>query len=250
RGRPVGTVEREAGRGLPATDLVVDLGDKFTVKGRGVDATLSGTLNIRGGERAPLRVTGVVRTEKGTVSAYGQTLSIERGTLTFTGPPDNPTLNVFAIRPNLSQRVGVQVTGFALEPRVSLFADNAMPDSEKLAWLILGRSSEGLGPTDLAVLGTAASALLGGRSAQPLTDKIAAIVGLDEIAVRAGEGAESTIVSVGKRLSEKLTVSIERGIQGLGAVVRMRYQFNRRWSVETRTGSSNTINVFYTISFD
>jgi translocation and assembly module TamB len=258
RGRPpvaanrasVGGSSGGSGGGLPATDLVVDLGDKFAVKGRGVDAQITGTLALRGGERQPLRVNGVVRSDKGTVSAYGQTLAIERGTMTFTGPPDNPTLNVIAIRPNLTQRVGVQVTGFALEPRVALFADTAMPESEKLAWLVLGRSTEGLGPTDLAVLGTAASALLGGQTTQPLTNRLAALVGLDEIAVRRGEDSQATIVSVGKRLSDRLVLSVESGLQGLGAAVRLRYQVSSRWSVETRTGTSSTVNVFYSLSFD
>lgn len=256
-----------SGPRLPEADLALELGDEFDVRGRGVDVRLSGTLALKSAEGAPTRLTGTVRAARGTVSAYGQRLQIERGTLTFTGPLDNPTLNITAIRPNLPSRVGVQVTGFALEPRVALFSDTAMSDSDRLAWLVLGRSSEGLGPTDLAVLGTAAAALLGGDGAPPLTSRIAGAFGLDDISVRGSSTTanpvagqiptlagttplDETIVSVGKRVSDKLYVSVERSLQTFTAVLRLRYQFNPRWSVQTQTGTTNTIDLFYTLSFD
>jgi len=34
-------------------------------------------------------------------AAYGQKLEITRGEFTFTGPIDNPRLDVLAVRPNL-----------------------------------------------------------------------------------------------------------------------------------------------------
>jgi translocation and assembly module TamB len=231
-------------------DVGFDLGDRFRLQGRGVDAWLSGQIQVRATESGLVRIFGPVKVERGTVSAYGQTLTIERGTVTFNGPLDNPQLNLVAIRSGLPVRVGVQVTGFALEPRAALFSDPVMPDSERLAWLVLGRSSEALSPTDLTLLGTAASALMSSSDAVPLQTRIANAVGLDELAVRSADALESTIVAVGKRLSDKLYVSVERNLLGLGTVLALRYQFNRNWSLQGRTGFNNTVDLFYTISFD
>src|SRR5690606_4670194 len=107
-----------------------------------------------------LRVVGEVRTRRGTYRAYGQQLTIETGVLRFAGPYDDPALDIVAIRPNLrDQRVGVQIQGTAQRPQVALFSDPELPDSEKLAWLVLGRPTTGAG-AEAAVLQQATLALL------------------------------------------------------------------------------------------
>ena len=101
--------------------------------------------------------------------------------LRFTGPLDNPALDILAIRPNLSVRVGVQINGTALAPRVRLYSSPELPDAEKLAWLVLGRSAAA-GGAESAVLQQAAIALLGSRGG--MSGGIAQAFGLDEISFR------------------------------------------------------------------
>ena len=109
-------------------------------------------MNLRtsAGHSAP-QLSGEIRTIGGSYRAYSQQLQIETGVLRFTGPYDNPSLDVLAIRPNLSQRVGVQITGTALLPRVRLYADTDMTDAEKISWLMLGRAAAN-GGAEAAVL--------------------------------------------------------------------------------------------------
>jgi translocation and assembly module TamB len=90
---------------------------------------------------APPRITGEVKTVKGQYRAYGQQLDVETGVARFNGPFDNPALDILAIRPNLSQRAGVQITGSAQSPRVKLYSEPALSDAETLSWVILGRAS-------------------------------------------------------------------------------------------------------------
>ncbi len=75
----------------------IDLGDDFRISGQSLAAP---------------RLTGTVLAS-GNYQACGERLSIERGELRFTGPPDNPALDILAVRPNLLQKAGVQVTGRA-----------------------------------------------------------------------------------------------------------------------------------------
>src|SRR5690606_35876670 len=130
-----------------AVDLRVDLGDHLRLKGRGLDTRLAGELHITapGGQ---LALFGTVRTVAGTYDAYGQKLAIDRGNLLFNGPVENPRLDIEATRRNTDIRVGVAVTGTALDPRIRLFSDPEMSEMDKLSWLVLGRASSGLGGAD------------------------------------------------------------------------------------------------------
>ena len=59
----------------------------------------------------------------------------------FTGRYDNPALDILALRPNLTQRVGVQITGTARSPRVRLFSDPVLSEAETLSWLQWARGA-------------------------------------------------------------------------------------------------------------
>ena len=87
---------------------------------------------------------------------------IERGELRFTGAADNPALDILAVRPNMTQKVGVIVTGRAQAPHVELYSQAGLSEAETLSYLVLGRSSSG-GGAETALLQRAAAALLSGR---------------------------------------------------------------------------------------
>ena len=88
---------------------------------------------------------GVIQASDGTYKAYGQKLVIERGSLAFTGPVDNPRLDIQAMRPQSATasssdvKVGVLISGTAQDPRVRLYSEPPMSETEKLSWLVLGR---------------------------------------------------------------------------------------------------------------
>ncbi|MBU2287417.1 MAG: translocation/assembly module TamB domain-containing protein, partial [Gammaproteobacteria bacterium] len=146
----------------PDVAVEFDLGNDFAVQGRGITTRLEGKLDIRSTSlTAPPRITGEVRTVKGRYRAYGQELDVETGLARFNGPFDNPSLDILAIRPNITQRAGVQITGTAQSPRVKLYSEPALPDAETLSWVVLGRSSAA-GGAESAVLQQAALAIIGG----------------------------------------------------------------------------------------
>jgi translocation and assembly module TamB len=111
-----------------AVDLTASLGDQFKLRGKGVDATLGGSLQLRRSGDRPPRVNGTIRVVSGNYAAYGQKLAIERGVITFSGPYDNPSLDILAVRkpPNDEQpsdtnvQAGVEVRGTAQSPSARL----------------------------------------------------------------------------------------------------------------------------------
>lgn len=235
----------------PDINIEIDLGDDLRVRGRGLDTRLRGKLSVVNGPtlQSMPRLTGTIRTDRGTFRAYGQDLQVERGHITFNGALDNPTLDIIAIRPHLDEmRVGVHVRGTAQLPWVQLFSDPAMPDSEKLSWLVLGRSSAGA--ADAALLQQAALALLSG-SGRGITGELADALGLDELSFKGGEnGVASGSVTLGKRFSRNFYVAYERGLDATMGTLYFFYDLSRRLKLRGETGTESAIDLIYTISYD
>ena len=242
-----------------AVDLEADLGDAFRLRGMGIDAELNGILHVRtAGGQAP-RVNGAIRVVNGTYKAYGQNLTIERGVLTFSGPYDNPSLNILALRkrPEGEQltetnvEAGVQVRGTALAPVAKLVSTPTVPDSEKLSWLVLGHGMEGTSGNEASVLSAAAGALLGGPGkGGGFQSRVANALGLDELGLSQAKGLESTVVTVGKRISSRAYLSFEQGATTASSLVKLRYKLNPRVTLQFQTGTNTALDVLYSWAFD
>jgi translocation and assembly module TamB len=235
------------------SDLLIelDLGPDFQVRGRGLDTRLAGKLSLRAVDREPPNLTGTVRTVRGTYRAYGQRLDIEQGIVRFVGAFDNPMLDILAIRPKLSQRVGVQVNGTALSPIVRLYAEPDLPEAEKLAWLVLGRSAGGSGG-EAALLQQAALALLGGSGRGPSASLTQAL-GLDELSFAGSNTSDTTTgatVTIGKRLSNDFYVAYESGLAGTLGVFTIFYDLSRRLTLRAQTGTQSAVDLIWTLRYD
>jgi translocation and assembly module TamB len=229
-----------------ALNLRVDLGDKLRLRGRGLDSGLQGDLRITSPE-GKLALNGTVRAVEGTYAAYGQKLTIDRGTVSFNGPAENPRLDIQATRPNLDVRVGVNITGNAQNPRVRLFSEPEVSEIDKLSWLVLGRASDGLGRTDTALLQRAAMALLAGEG-EGLTDQFIKAIGLDELSLRQSDGdTRETILSLGKQLSRRWYVGYERGLNSTTGTFQLIYRIAQRFTLRAQSGSDNSLDVIWII---
>jgi len=247
---PSGNGGRPPAQVLPAAlrnaqvDLEVALGEKLQIRGRGLDTQLRGDLRLStpGGRPA---LNGTVRAVSGTYVAYAQRLVIERGELVFTGAPENPRLDVLAIRPNLDVRVGVAVTGPLQSLHVRLYSDPEMADMDKLSWLLLGRPSDGLGRTDTALLQRAAVALLAGEDRAP-SDQLMAQLGITDFSVRQSDSeTRETIVSLGRQLSQRWYVGYERSVNATTGSWQLIYRVAQRFTVRAQSGADNSLDFIW-----
>ena len=236
----------------PDVLVVFNLGDDFAVQGHGLTTRLTGELEIRsnGGLGSPPRVTGEIRTDRGKFRAYGQQLDVETGVVRFNGAMDNPALDILALRPNISVRAGVQITGTTQSPRVRLYSDPVLPDAEKLSWVVLGHGTAN-GGAEAALLQQAALALLGRRGVGQ--GDVASRLRLDEVGFRApadGETASGAVLTVGKRLSQNLYVTYESSLSGALGTLFIFYDLTRNLTLRGQTGSRSAVDLIYTVSFD
>lgn len=264
-------------------DVELDLGEHFTLRGRGIAAQLGGQLRVRSAAAASQSLptgSGNISVTKGTYEAYGQKLTIDRGILSFAGPINNPGLDILAVRKNLAVEAGVAITGTALSPRVRLVSTPSVPDGEKLAWLTLGHGLDSLSGSELDVLTAAATAFVSRDGGPSFTDRIARSVGLDELSVGNISGGTSSIaaastsslsgastsslsgtsatagtveqraLTLGKRISSRLYLTYEMGLGSATRVARLQYELSRRWSVRAQAGTQSALDLFYTLRFD
>ena len=244
---------------LPLTlDVDVDLGNRLTFAGAGLETTLTGRVRVTTSADGRLIGNGTIVATNGTYVAFGQRLTIDRGRLIFDGPLDNPALDVVALRKNLAVEAGVELTGTAKLPRVRITSNPPVPENEALAWLITGEApSSGRG--DLAALSAASAALLT-TNGRPLTTTIAQSMGLDDISVRnssstiAGaanpNAASGQVIVFGKRLTDKLTVGFEQGLSIATNALRIEYALSNTLTVRVEAGTISGVGIVYRRSFD
>ncbi|MDP5009235.1 MAG: translocation/assembly module TamB domain-containing protein, partial [Glaciimonas sp.] len=94
----------------------------------------------------------------------------------------------------------------------------------------------------------AALALLGNYGGK----KIASGIGLDEFSIGSSESGitDSQVVSIGKALTEKINLGYEQGISTAASILKLTWQFSRRWSMTLRGGTINGFDVLYNRRFD
>jgi len=262
--------------------LRIDLGDDFRLHGRGLNAQLTGALTLLGLTQYHPYAEGSIRVKKGTYMAYGQILNITRGIISFSGPVDNPGLNIRAMRngvsdseriittnaetvnntgeitgSNFSQttsnnvqnvNAGVEITGSGLDPRIKLVSEPNVPDTEKLSWLVLGHGTDLAGKNDFAMLSLAAGAVLSQGDSMPLQTKLARAAGLDEFGFT-GSDAETASLTFGKRLSSQLYLSYVKSVSGLLDVARLTFNITPRWALQAETGTESAVDALYTFRF-
>jgi translocation and assembly module TamB len=234
------------GGGTVTLRMGFDLGPDFRVSGRGLDTRLTGKVQVVGVSGGMPQITGLIATAGGTYEAYGQRMKIERGELRFTGPADNPALDILAIRPNMTQKVGVLVTGRAQFPHVELYSDAGLSEAETLSYIVLGRSSTG-GGAETALLQRAATALLAGRAGTG-TGFIGKL-GLDDLTV-AQDSTSGTLVRLGKRFGDNFYAAYERSLSGAMGTLFIFYDISRRVTLRAEAGERTGLDLIFTFAFD
>ncbi|MBB1160712.1 translocation/assembly module TamB domain-containing protein [Aquariibacter albus] len=243
RGAPPVAAARGPGRAMEL-DLRLSLGPRVLLRGRGIDTRLVGELRLSA-PRGLLAAQGEIRTERGSYEAYGQKLSISRGVVSFAGDLANPRLDIEAVRAISDSTVGVRVGGSAQAPRVKLFSDPELPDTDKLALLVTGRRYDSLAGSETLLLQRAAVALLSGEGGSEFN--LARSLRLDEFAVRQDETGtvRDTVVTVGKQLSERLYLGYERGLAAAAGRLQLIYRVAQRFTLRAQGGTDSALDLIW-----
>jgi translocation and assembly module TamB len=253
-------------RGQPlriATAVDVTFGDNVRYAALNLDTLITGQLRFEVEQSRSANARGTLDLT-GTYNAYGQVLEIERGQLFFTGPLDNPGLNVRAVRDldafgvdssfstGPITEVGVELTGTVQAPRTRVFSDPAMNETDALSYLLFGQPARGSGgglEAEQASTLQVAALSLGLQQALPAFQRIGSSLGLDELAVRSTT-ADAGEVMAGKYLSPRVYIRYSYGLFNRIGGLLLRFKVNNRWSIETLSGDQESMDLLYTVVKD
>lgn len=238
----------EQHNGLPlGIDVIVALGEKVHFQGFGLDAMLGGTLQVAQQPQQPPQLNGELVIREGRYRAYGQNLAISDGQLIFQGPPDNPGLDIRAIRkiPSENVVVGVQLSGTLQEPEARLFSEPGMEQSQAMSYLLTGRPLERGSKGDSNRIAQAL-ALYGLEKGSGVTEKLGDKLGVDEISVGSDWETDDAALMLGKQLSDRLYLTYAVGLFDAVSTVMLRYTLTRQLHLEARSSTrANSLDLIW-----
>lgn len=221
-------------------DLTIVLGEDVELSGYGLEGDLTGKIRVIAPPGEEMRAVGRLDVE-GEYTAYGQDLQITRGELTWSNNiVSDPRINIRAEREVVSAGVtaGIDVTGRASQPRASIWSDPNLPESEALAYLVLGRPLNTASTDEARQVDVAQAALSAGAGL--LASQLGARIGLDDAGVLESRTLGGSVFGVGKYLSPRLYVSYGVSIIGSGSALTLKYLLRKGFFAEIESSSVET----------
>lgn len=251
-------VTTESGTPIPLDAKIrISLGDDVRVKAFGFDGRLTGSLQVTDDGQRPATAAGNIAVARGRYEIYGQELDIERGALIYTGGVlSNPGLDLRVQREfnagafSDSMQVGAQVGGTLTAPSLRLFSTPAMPDSQILSYLILGRGPATESGSD-ENLQLQAAMLLGSQGVDFLGKELKDAFAIDEIGIDSGSDLNTSSFFIGKYLSPRLYVKYGIGLLEPINTFFLRYQLTEQLQLEsTSSTEAQGGDIIYVIEKD
>jgi len=170
------------------------------------------------GSTGELLARGEVQLVSGWFRSHGVNLEIRQGVLNYQDEIiTNPNLRIFAAREVGDVLAGVQVTGNAEAPVVTLYSRPAMPDRDILGYMLMGRAIDTENEeADMLMMGTGSllSSYGGGLSKLGITD-----------------------------------IDIQGLFTGTGGL-RLRRKIAEKWEVQSTIGTESGVDLFYIIELE
>ncbi len=232
---------------IRTTDLNLTLGKDVRLEAFGLTAELRGNLRLEEAPRRLQSVTGTISLRNAEFEAYGQVLTVERGRLTFTGPIDNPTVDVEAAKvvpyEERDYKISLLISGTAKELVTTIKSSPSLAEDDALALLLTGRTLSQISSQERSNVSGAALSM-GLLNAIGVTQNIATRLNLEEIIVEQDDEGNMEF-GAAVRLNRDVYLRYTYGVfSRLGGVL-LRYRLSNRISVQAKTGDSHSIEIRY-----
>jgi len=227
------------------TNIEIVLGRDVHFRGFGVNTYLTGNLLLSQTENGAFTGTGQVLTDDGFYTIWGQRLTVKEGRFSFSGPLDEPHLQLDATRTISGDNitVGVRVTGSASDPEVSFYSQPAMNESTVLHYLLTGQSPD---------QGTNSSSLLnnmvlsaGVFGSSEITEKLASKVGVSDFQVATSSDEDGTNLELSGYVSPDIYLKYGVSLYDDAKTMAMRYRLKQNLFIEAASGISSSLDVIY-----
>lgn len=243
----------EQDKGVPfkvETNVAVHIGDDFRLSAFGLKGNLQGDLKVAQREDGAY-VVGEVNILEGQYRSFGQDLLIKEGKILMNGPVDQPYVAITAIRnPDNTEddvTAGVKVTGPADQPKVTIFSDPAMPQSNALSYLLRGQDIDA--ESDGNAMYTALIGLSLAQSGK-VVGEIGEAFGVQDLQLDTQGAGDDSQVTVSGYILPGLQVKYGVGIFDSVGEFTVRYRLLKNLYVEAVNGLDNAVDLLYQFEFD
>ncbi|MGD9878632.1 MAG: translocation/assembly module TamB domain-containing protein [Reyranella sp.] len=185
------------------------------VRGRGLDAEMSGDLKVGGSPAAPAVVGGLTM-RRGEFDLLGRRLTFSRGVVTLDNLDRiDPRLDFLASTTVQSTTINVEIKGTARAPVISVTAGGLPPD-EAMAMLLFGKPASGLSPFELAQAAQGLAELTGASPESGVLSRLRGGLGLDRLSVgSSGSGANPQMsLEAGRYVAPGIYIGARQGASG------------------------------------
>lgn len=232
-------------------NIRVRIEDRLSLTGSLLQTTLQGDLNLRQRPGHPLQLFGSLSSVGGEMRAYQRRLVIKQGVISFSGTPNDPTVDVRAQRQIRGENVivGIQVQGrLAGDLAVDVYSDPVMSQGDAMSYLIRGQPLD----TGAATGGTAMALSLtsGVINQSTLVSTLNRVPGVNDIAFGAEGSEEDTTATVSGYIGERIYLSYGLGIYQPITVLTARLYLRTRLWLEVVSQLENSVDLYYSFDID
>jgi translocation and assembly module TamB len=232
-------------------NLQIHIADRFAVTGSNVQTRLGGDLRVQQRPGRAPQMFGNLELVGGEFRAYQTRLQIKRGTLSFTGPLDNPTLDVRAERHISSGdvTVGLHVQGpLENDLQLELYSNPAMTQTDAMSYLVRGRGMDAGAGLD----GTSAALSLasGAVNRSDLVTELNRIPGISNVEFGAQGSEADTAATVSGYLGERIYLAYGVGLYEPVNVLTARFYLRSRFWLEVVSSLENSVDLYYSFDID
>ena len=221
-------------------DIRVDMPRNAWVQAPGTAVEMSGDLHITKELAQPFILSGGITLVRGFASVLGKRFVIKEGQLTFTGSPEiNPVLDITVNYTVSNYLVVIHVEGKAREPKLFFSSTPELSQTDILSLLIVGKTMDRLTGSEQQSLSSQLGGAAGSFVAGQLQEVIGGALGLDTLAIGAGESSGGGSVSIGQYVTQDIFLSYEVGMgKGAGNRVGAEYSITPRLKLKGSTSDN------------
>ncbi len=185
--------------------LTISATNRIFVRGRGINAEVSGDLHVAGSAADP-QVTGGFDLLRGSLSLLGKRLVFTRGRVRFHGDV-MPELDLVAETTSADITARISVTGPASQPVFAFTSDPSLPQDEILSRVLFQKPSGNLSAFQALQLANAVATLTGRGD---VFERLRKSLGVDSLDI-SSSASGSPLVGVSRAINERISVGVTTG---------------------------------------